>query len=283
MTRFNDIIGNNLAKQALFESCVLPMTLCPSQLHALMVGIRGGVGNVILYGAPGTGKTLLAQAVANESGAVLMSLRPSDILSKYQGDSERYLRDTFEAARKAKRAIIFFDEFDSIAIARSGSSSEEGNSRRLLSELLIQLTHNKQINTTAAVDSEGTNQVVVIAATNRIEDLDEAILRRFENKIYVGLPSCAERIDMVMQFMKEIALQLSVNQLNEVARMTEHWSGSEIESLCREAAMIPLRAILPYSATVPRDLDLNIRAVTFEDFGIKIILAVETLFNNLYI
>ena len=217
---FKDIIGNTLVKQALFEHCVLPMK--HGSLHHLLQGIRHSVGNILLHGPPGTGKTLLAQAVAYECDAELFTLSPSDILSKYQGESERYLRDTFQRARACQRAILFFDEFDAIAMTRNRSSIDEGNSRRLLSELLIQLTLNRQLQSFTANDETKEelpkqNKVCVIAATNRIVDLDDAILRRFECKLCVDPPNLEERVLLIRKFLNGISLDITSDELDSIA------------------------------------------------------------------
>lgn len=128
---FENIVGNQDAKQALYENVVLPLTFSPELKKVVFAGIRKGAGNVLLHGPPGTGKTMLAQAAACEADAVLYSVRPSDILSKYQGESERFLQNLFEEARKQPRAIIFFDEFDSLAVSRGGAD-EGAQARRLL-------------------------------------------------------------------------------------------------------------------------------------------------------
>jgi SpoVK/Ycf46/Vps4 family AAA+-type ATPase len=113
-----------------------------------------------------------------------------------------------------------------------------------LAELLVQLTTNKD-RRRQQEDDQTTGHVVVIAATNRVEDLDEAVVRRFECKIYVGVPNLADRRKMLDFFLSGVDWELSDHELHEVSMMTESWSGSEIESLCREAAMAPLRDILP--------------------------------------
>lgn len=198
------------------------------------------------------------------------------------------MRDVFERARSVPKAIIFFDEFDSIAISRNGSSTEEGHGRRLLAELLIQLTINRSMQqrgrpqglTNGSVSEEtkdgcvdaapveSRSRVVVIAATNRIADLDEAVLRRFDNKVYVALPNAHEREQMLATFMEGVSTVMSAEDVGLVCRLTQDWSGSELESLCREAAMIPLRAALPF--TCAADLDslrsLQVRPVGLADF-----------------
>lgn len=191
-------------------------------LHHILQGIRHSIGNILLHGPPGTGKTLLAQAVANECQADLFVMNPSDILSKYQGESERYVRDAFQKARDRPKAVLFFDEFDAIAMTRNRSNIDEGNSRRLLSELLIQLSLNRQLQSQAIHDETKDefpqqHRVCVIAATNRIIDLDDAILRRFECKLCVDTPSLEERVQLIRKFLSGISLDITPNEIDSIA------------------------------------------------------------------
>jgi SpoVK/Ycf46/Vps4 family AAA+-type ATPase len=161
----------------------------------------------------------------------------SDILSKYQGESERYLRDVFDKARHFDKAIIFFDEFDSIAISRTGGGSEEGHSRRLLAELLIQLSQNRQLHSRniasneetkleisetsiSALERSNSSRVCIIAATNRISDLDEAILRRFDNKVYVSLPTPIERIALIHKYLHGLSHNLTEIDFCLISKLT---------------------------------------------------------------
>lgn len=239
-TKFDDIVGNEKAKQSLYESIILPFSLDPSQKCRLYNGIRKACSNIILYGPPGCGKTLIAQAAACEARASFFPVKPSDVLSKYQGESERYIRGIFEKAGKAKRSIVFFDEFDSIALSRGGSD-DCAQTRRLLSEILLQLNLLKSKRQTNEIN------VVVIAATNRLEDLDEAIIRRFDIKIYCGSPDLNSRHELISRFLSGVDAVVDDADIHEIATKTVGWSGCDIEDLCREAAMIPVRSIFHYS------------------------------------
>lgn len=174
--KFEDIVGQQAAKQALLENVVYHFTLSDEIKKMLFTGIRAGGGNVLMFGPPGTGKTMLAQATACESMAAFFAVNPSEILSKYQGESEKYMKNLFKKAHTVPRAIIFFDEFDAIAMTRGGAD-EGAQGRRLLAELLLQLTEWKQKKCTTGGGQ--VSQVVVIAATNRIEGTDYSIVLIF--------------------------------------------------------------------------------------------------------
>jgi len=306
---FSAIIGNEAAKSSLWDNVILPFTLDSNLRSRYLTGIRSSPGNVILFGPPGCAKTLLAMATAYEARARFFSVRPSDILSKYVGESERTLRSIFSEASRCVGeggggSIIFFDEFDSIALCRGGS--DEGiQARRLLSELLLQMTLLRQ-NANAAqtnfvrngigsdLENEGrsfssefvsstppcpihqttgsgprpSQLVVVIAATNRMNDLDEAIIRRFESRVHVGLPSQTDRVALILNFLKGISHGLSDNELSTLGEITAGWSGSDIESWTREACMGPLRDFLSRLPIVADEsTSLKVPPVMFEDFS----------------
>eukprot|EP00606_Chrysophyceae_sp_TOSAG23-5_P000785 GSChrysophyteH2.ASY1.ANO1.528.1 assembled CDS len=175
---FNDVVGCTEAKQALHESVVLPLTLPDATRRQFYSGLRGS-GSVLLHGPPGTGKTMLVKAAANEAGAKLVLIKPSDILSKFQGESENALKRFFTectGANSTQPCVLFFDEFDSIACARSASGDGDNvQNRRLDSK------HNHSNDGKASAPP----RLVIVAATNRIEDIDEAAIRRFETRVHV--------------------------------------------------------------------------------------------------
>jgi fidgetin-like protein 1 len=332
---FDHIIGAESAKATLVENVVLPLGLHPTLREKVFSGVRRGSVNVLLYGPPGCGKTILARASAYESRAVFFSIKPSDLHSKYIGESEKYIRKLFISARSYDRAIIFFDEFDSLAQDRSG---EDGFGRRLLCELLIQMNDNAasyvqsqvsvplpdspitshtsnssplSLSATKSKRSKRTLELdytvpesnergmmgisnmsikmppVVLAATNRASDLDEAILRRFPCKVFVGLPSVSDRTTFFQRKLQGIASEIDENDMTHIIELTEGWNFCEIEALTREAAMEPIRDVHDYLLTLRYDIDQTIsqtnvsvpfiRAVYYGDFerSFKRMLVVE--------
>ena len=185
------------------------------------------VKGVIFTGPPGTGKTLLAQIIANEAGAAFYIVSGPTIVSKWMGDSESILRRIFDDASKLPKAIIFFDEIDSIAEHRQGDTHEA--SKRLVAQLLTLLD---------GFDRSGGN-IVVIAATNRIQDVDEALLRpgRFDWEIEFGMPSFSDRLDILNVHMQKLKISGDI-PLEEVAKQTEGWSPAKLSSLWTEAALV---------------------------------------------
>jgi len=207
------------------------------------LGIRPPKG-ILLYGPPGCGKTLLAKAVATESEANFITIKGPEVFSKWVGESEKAIREVFRKARMAAPAVIFLDEIDSITPRRGMGMSDSGVSERVISQLLTEM------------DGITTLQdIVVIAATNRPDMVDSAVLRpgRFDRLIYVHEPDDKSRMQIFKIYTKGMPLTQDVD-LNQLAMATKYYSGADIESLCREAAMHALRR------------DVNSREVTMKDF-----------------
>ena len=225
-TRWEDVGGLEATKQLLTEAAVLPMLI-----PGFFTGVRTPWRGVLLFGPPGTGKTLLARAVAAQARAAFFSVSPSSLLSKFVGESEKVARAVYDCARRRAPAVVFFDEIDALA-SRRGASSEHEASRRLKTELLTQIDG---INTGASV--------LTLATSNRPWDLDEAMRRRLERRIYVPPPDTNGREAMLKIHTTGLKLAGDVD-LAELADKLEGYSGADVQLVCRDAAMAPMRAAI---------------------------------------
>lgn len=225
--RLEDVAGCDEAKLELTET--IDFLRSPERFHKLGARIPRGI---MLYGPPGTGKTMLARAVAAEAGVPFHHASGSEFVEKYVGVGARRVRDIFAQARKLGRGVIFFDEFDAIGKARGGPNSHEER-EQTLNQLLVEL------------DGFGTTEdVVVIAATNRLDTLDPAVLRpgRFNRKIHVGLPDVAGRKAILAVHARNKPLAPAID-LDDTARKTYGFSGAMLADLLNEAAILAARRL----------------------------------------
>jgi len=225
--KWSDIGGLEKAKQELKEAVEWPLKY-PENFEKF--GVRPPKG-VLIYGPPGTGKTLLAKAVANESDSNFIAVKGPELLSKWVGESEKGIREIFKKARQTAPTVIFFDEIDSIASVRSGGSSDSGVTQRVVNQLLTEIDGIEEL-----------QDVVVIAATNRVDIIDPALLRpgRFDRHIKVDDPNEEARLEIFKVHSKKIPLADDV-ELKYLAKNTEGYVGADIEAVCREAVMLTLR------------------------------------------
>ncbi|MFW9850978.1 MAG: AAA family ATPase, partial [Candidatus Thorarchaeota archaeon] len=252
---YEDIGGLGKELQKIREMIELPMK-SPELFKRLGISPPKGV---LLHGPPGTGKTLIAKAVANESGANFKVINGPEIMSKFYGESEQKLRQAFEDAEKNSPSIIFIDELDSIAPKRAEVTGEV--ERRVVAQLL------------ALMDGlAGRGQVIVIGATNRVDDVDEALRRpgRFDREIEIGVPDKIGRLEILQIHTRAMPLSEEVD-LTKLAATTHGFVGADLAALAREAAMQALRRALPHvdpeSGDIPPDV-LNNLYVSHADFDL---------------
>lgn len=224
---WDDVGGLDEARQSIIEAVEWPIKN-PEKFAKM--GIKAPRG-ILLYGPPGTGKTLIAQAVSRESNANFISVKGPEMFSKWLGESEKAIRETFRKARQVAPCVIFFDEIDSVASMPGMESTDSRTSERVLNQLLTEMD-----------GLESLRDVVVIAATNRPNLLDPAILRpgRFDRLVYIGSPDRKGRLKIFRIHTGDTPLADDVD-LETLADITEGYVGADIESVCREAAMIALR------------------------------------------
>ena len=224
---WDDVGGLDDAKQELKEAVEWPLKY-PENFQRL--GVKPPKG-ILLYGIPGTGKTLLAKAVASESEANFISIKGPELLSKWVGESEKGVREVFRKAKQTAPTVIFFDEIDSIASTRSGNDTDSGVTKRVVNQLLTEMDGLEEL-----------EDVAIIAATNRPDIIDPGLMRpgRFDRHIKVDTPSEEARLAIFKVHTKGMPLASDVD-LKKLAKSTEGYVGADIEAVCREAAMLTLR------------------------------------------
>jgi katanin p60 ATPase-containing subunit A1 len=237
---FDDIAELETAKRALTEAVVLPL-LMPD----FFVGLRRPWKGVLLYGPPGTGKTLLAKALATQGKTTFFNVSPTTFASKWKGESEKLVRILFEMARFYAPSTIFIDEVDSVGTKRTDGENEA--SKKVLAEMLVQMDGISELNSGKKENNDinGTEEikpkfVMVLGATNMPWDLDDALRRRFEKRIYIPLPNKVGREQMFHINFKGINLSNDVN-IDTLVQKTEGYSGHDISSVCREASLMNMR------------------------------------------
>jgi len=219
--KWSDVGGLKKAKEKLRELVELPL-MRPDLYQA--AGIKPSKG-ILLYGPPGTGKTLLAKAVANEANANFISIKGPELISKWAGESEKHVREIFKKAKQVAPSIIFFDEFDSISKSRGSGLND--SSEKIVNQLLTELDGVEEI--------EG---VMVIAATNRKDLIDAALLRpgRIDAHVDLPMPDIETREEIFKVHMKNMPINKEIN-IKEMAKKTEGWTGADIEAVVRFAGI----------------------------------------------
>jgi len=243
-----DVSGQDKAKNALHEMVVLP-TLRPE----LFTGLREPAKGLLMFGPPGNGKTLLARALAAEASSNLINISSSSLTSKWLGEGEKLVKALFSVARHIQPTIIFIDEIDALLSERR--SGEHEGVRRIKTEFLLQF----EGMTTGAGE-----RIVVVAATNRPQELDDAALRRFTKRVYVRMPDTETRTKLLSHLLSKQGSPLTNKEISRVVSMTEGYTCSDISNLARDAALAPVRE---YStAQLATVLPQDIRQIQLQDF-----------------
>ncbi|KMZ66195.1 ATPase [Zostera marina] len=226
---FDSIGGLEGIKQSLYELVILPLRRPELFTHGKLLSPQKGV---LLYGPPGTGKTMLAKAIAKESGAVFINLKVSNLMSKWFGDAQKLVSAVFTLAEKLQPAIIFIDEVDSFLGTRRTTDHEAMTNMK--TEFMSMWD---------GFTTDRNARVMVLAATNRPGELDEAILRRLPQAFEIGLPDCSERAKILKVILKGERVDDDVDY-KQLAEFCNGFSGSDLLEICKQAAYFPLRDLL---------------------------------------
>ncbi|OWZ22853.1 Spastin and Fidgetin [Phytophthora megakarya] len=248
---WKDIAGLDVAKQIVQEAVILP-TLRPD----LFTGLRAPPRGVLLFGPPGTGKTLLAKAIATEANATFFNISASSLTSKWVGEGEKLVRALFEMARELQPSVVFMDEIDALLAARS--ASENDASRRIKNQFFTELDG-------AASSQE--DRILVMGATNLPQELDEAIVRRLEKRIYVPLPEASSREGLILNLLGTQKCSLSSKDIKHVVKATDGYSGSDLKAVCKDAALGPIRELGSKVANVKAE---DVRGINASDFQVAL-------------
>lgn len=225
--KWSDIAGLDFAKKTVNEAIVWPL-----KRPDLFKGLRAPPKGLLLFGPPGTGKTMIGKAIASEVSATFFSISASSITSKWVGEGEKLVRVLFALAVKNQPSVIFIDEIDSLLSCRN--DSEQEGSRRIKTEFLVQM------------DGTATNpddRILLIGATNRPQELDEAMRRRLSKRMYIPLPNAEGRRQILKNLLENVPNSLDNADLDFVVEKSKGYSGSDMRYLCTEASMFPLRDI----------------------------------------
>ncbi|KAI1853104.1 hypothetical protein JX265_011385 [Neoarthrinium moseri] len=258
---FDSIGGLDDIIEEVKESVIYPLTM--PHLYTQGGSLLSAPSGVLLYGPPGCGKTMLAKAVAHESGASFINLHISTLTEKWYGDSNKLVRAVFSLARKLQPAIIFIDEIDAVlGTRRSGEHEASGMVKAEFMTLWDGLT---------SANARGAPaRICVLGATNRIHDIDEAILRRMPKKFPVSLPDKSQRLRILQLILQDTKTDPNNFNIEYIARVTAGMSGSDIKEACRDAAMIPVREYIrehKASGSAMASIDpKRVRGMRTEDF-----------------
>ena len=261
---FEDIGGMKDIIEELKESVIYPLTM--PGLYSRSSSLLSAPSGVLLYGPPGCGKTMLAKALAHESGACFINLHISTLTEKWFGDSNKLVNAVFTLARKLEPTIVFIDEIDAVLGTRR--SGEHEASGMVKAEFM---THWDGL---ASANTSGQPQrILVLGATNRIQDIDDAILRRMPKKFPVSLPSASQRYKILNLVLKDTKIDQKRFDMEYLVKVMAGMSGSDIKEACRDAAMVPVREMIRQRKGEGRRMDQigeeDVRGIRTQDFFMK--------------
>jgi len=253
---FDDIAGLRFAKENIEEIVVWPL-----RNPEYYTGLRQLPKGLLLFGPPGTGKTLIGKAIAHEVNATFFSISASSLTSKWIGEGEKTVRALFGVAAVKQPSVVFIDEVDSLLTQRTADENE--SSRRIKTEFLVQLD--------GAATSSG-ERVLVIGATNRPQELDEAARRRFIKRLYIPLPDDVTRLALLRKLLSKNEHSITEEEISSLCTQTEGYSGADVTNLAREASMGPLRDKMRHrrQADDPDAVSGKLRPICFQDFRVAL-------------
>lgn len=249
-TQWDDIAGLDNVKQAITEIVVYPM-----QNPQLFQGLLAPAKGLLLFGPPGTGKTLIGKCIASESGATFFAISASSLTSKWVGEGEKMVRALFAVARCMQPSVVFIDEIDSLLTHRV--DGEHDSTRKMKTEFLVQFD---------GVSTGSDDQLLVIGATNRPHELDEAARRRFTKRLYIPLPENQARQQIITRMMAKGKSDLSEDCINIIVEKTSGFSGADMSTLCREAALSAVRTLIRARGGAKNLGNNDLPPITLKDF-----------------
>lgn len=258
---FDDIGGLGNIVEELKESVIYPLTMPDLYMHSS--SLLAAPSGVLLFGPPGCGKTMICKALAHESGACFINLHISTLTEKWFGDSNKLVNAVFSLARKLQPTIIFIDEIDAVLGTRH--SGEHEASGMVKAEFMTWWDGLKSADTSGRAQ-----RILVLGATNRINDIDDAILRRMPKKFPIYLPNAVQRLKILKLMLKDTKLDQANLDMPYVARVMDGMSGSDIKEACRDAAMVPVREMIRQQRESGRRMNevraKEVRGLKTEDF-----------------
>nr|CAB3246226.1 fidgetin-like protein 1 [Phallusia mammillata] len=259
---WDDIAGLEYAKSTIKEIVIWPL-LRPD----IFTGLRGPPKGILLFGPPGTGKTLIGKCIASQSGATFFSISASSLTSKWIGQGEKLVRALFVVANMHQPSVIFIDEIDSLLSQRSDTEHE--SSRRIKTEFFVQLD---------GATTSSDDRILVVGATNRPQEIDEAARRRLVKRLYIPLPDRNAREKIIKKLLMQQPHNLIPDEINKIVLSTDGYSGADVTNLCKEAALGPIRSLKGKEIkNIQKD---DVRPIQNQDFEMALLRVKASVSSN---